>query len=52
MKSVIRKCLMLALLAPTLSFASSSSVWLPAEEGLGISGKIHAVKKSKKFRTE
>ena len=52
MKSVIRKCLMLALLAPALSFASSSSVWLPTEEGLGISGKIHAVKKSKKFRSE
>ena len=50
MKSVIRKCLILGMLLPALSSANSSSMWMPEEEGLAISGKIHAVKSSKKFR--
>ena len=52
MKNLIRKSLILAILAPALSFASSSSIWLPTDEGMAISGKIHALKKSKKYRSE
>ena len=51
MKNVIKRSLMLAALVPAISFASSTSDWMPVEDGLAVSGKIHAVKTSKKFRS-
>ena len=42
---------MLVALVPAVSFASATSDWMPVEDGLAISGKIHAVKTSKKFRS-
>ena len=50
MKNVIKRSLMLATLVPAMSFASSASNWMPVEDGTAVSGKIHAVKTSKKFR--
>ncbi|MBT7904788.1 MAG: hypothetical protein P8Q18_08400 [Porticoccaceae bacterium] len=51
MKNIIKHSLMLVALVPAVSFASATSDWMPVEDGLAISGKIHAVKTSKKFRS-
>ena len=51
MKNVIKRSLMLAAFIPTLSFASSTSSWMPVDNDMSVSGKVHAVKTSKKFRS-
>jgi hypothetical protein len=51
MKNVIKRSLVLAAFLPSLAIASSPSNWMPVEDGVAVSGKVHAVKTSKKFRS-
>jgi len=48
MKNVVMSSLILLMVLPAMSFASS---WAPVEEGVAVSGKVHAIKKSKKYRS-
>lgn len=51
MKNIIKRSLVLAVFLPSLGFANSTSSWMPVEDGTAVSGKVHAVKTSKKFRS-
>jgi hypothetical protein len=48
MKNVIKASLIVMMVLPAMSFASS---WKPVEEGKALSGKIHAVKTTRKYRS-
>jgi hypothetical protein len=48
LKNVVMSSLILLMVLPAMSFASS---WAPVEEGVAVSGKVHAIKKTKKYRS-